>query len=228
MARLKAAHVLIVGVGGVGGWCAEALARTGVGALTIMDDDIVVASNLNRQCAATVPALGKVKVEAMRERLAAVNPECRVTAVRERWGVGADHQAARSGALNGAPCGRPLPDVVVDAIDSVDCKAALIAAALEANVPIVSSMGAALRLDPTRVRIGDFSEVTGDGLARALRKKFGKLVGSRVLRDRERFEKLRVVWSDERPCKAEIRGSYMPVVAAFGMGLASEVIRQII
>ena len=85
MARLAAARVLVVGVGGVGSWCAEALARTGIGALTLVDDDVVQPSNVNRQCPATAAAIGRPKVEAMRERILAVNPACEVEARCERY-----------------------------------------------------------------------------------------------------------------------------------------------
>jgi len=205
MARLKGAHVLVVGVGGVGGWCAEALARTGVASLTIVDDDIVAESNLNRQCAATLATLGRIKVEAMRERLLSVNPDCAVTALNVRY------PDARISLAD--------YDVVADAIDSVDCKAELILNATAADVPIVSSMGAALRLDPTRVRVTRFDKVAGDGLARALRQRFKRL---------ERFPTgFTAVWSDETPIVSETRGSYMPVVAAFGAAMAAEIIRHL-
>jgi len=205
MARLAKARVLVVGVGGVGGWCAEALARTGVGNLTIVDDDTVVESNLNRQCAATVATLGKVKVEAMRERLAAVNPDCKVTACKVRY----PDASVRVDDF----------DIVADAIDSVDSKAELILNVTEAGVPLVSSMGAALRLDPTRVKASRFDKVEGDGLARALRQRFKRL---------ERYPKnFTVVWSDEAPMACGMRGSVMPVVAAFGMCLTSEIVKRL-
>ena len=248
MARLKAAHVLVVGVGGVGSWCAEALVRTGVGHMTLVDDDRVVESNVNRQCPATSLTLGRPKVEAMAERLCAINPQADVRTRVERF------EGVES--FEGF-------DVVVDAIDSVDCKAELILSATEAGVPIVSSMGAALRLDPTKVTVTRFEKVEGDGLARALRQRFKKL---------QRFPtaKFSCVWSTEqlqdpivgafprnapqaerrhsllsahfeemRPHEGDVlqlvlstetqrhgeKGSLMPVTATFGMCLASEAIR---
>jgi len=215
--RLARSRVLLVGVGGVGGWCAEALARMGVGELVIIDDDTVAESNLNRQCAATVPAIGCVKVEAMRERLAAVNPDCRVMARNIRY---PDPSVILSGF-----------DLVADAIDSVDCKAKLILDASEAGVPLVSSMGAALRLDPTHVKVTRFDRVTGDGLARALRQRFRRLA-----RHPRNFT---AIWSDEAPsvvhpppssdCRPPfaVRGSVMPVVATFGMCMAMEIVRRL-
>ena len=223
MARLKAARVLVVGVGGVGSWCAEALVRTGVGQITLMDDDVVAESNVNRQCPATAATVGRPKVEAMAERLRAINPDCEIAALKERF--------TSTVNLNL----QPQPSLVVDAIDSVDCKAELILGATEAGVPIVSSMGAALRLDPTKVKVTRFEKVEGDGLARALRQRFRKL---------GRFPKGRFscVWSSEspvgrsvpdrrgaqgtaRPTIGEGKGSLMQVTAVFGMCLASEAIK---
>ena len=209
MALLSSAKVAIVGVGGVGGWCAEALARTGVGHIAIFDDDTVMPSNSNRQCAATCNTIGQPKVFAMRERLMAVNPDVKVEAFYERWP--ADRSSARD--ISSYDC-------VVDAIDSVDSKASLIITALDTHVPIVSSMGAALRLDPTKVTVKRFDKVEGDGLARALRRR---------LRNMGRLSdaKFPCVSSLETPAtsaKAEIRGSIMPVVCTFAMALASQTI----
>ena len=210
MARLAKAHVLVVGVGGVGSWCAEALARTGVGRLTLVDDDLVAASNVNRQCPATAKTIGRRKVEVMRELLFEINPSLDVAAVAARY-----------------PAGTPgldlaAFDVVIDAIDSVDCKAQLVCAATEAGVPLFSSMGAARRLDPTKVVLRRFDKVEGDGLARALRQRFKKT---------GRFPKKSFLCAvstepafplppttDGAPAP---KGSLMPVTCAFGMVLAS-------
>ena len=211
MARLASARVLVVGVGGVGSWCAEALVRTGVGSLTLVDDDVVVPSNINRQCPATAGTAGRRKVEAMRERLLAINPSCEVAAIPARYPEG----LAEDFSLCGFSC-------VVDAIDSVDSKASLVLSATEAGVPIVSSMGAALRLDPTKVQVRRFDRVEGDGLARALRRRFRKL-------GRFPAAPFRCVCSIEPPrCvpavdgSAVVKGSMMPVTCAFGMALAAE------
>ena len=205
MARLASAHVLVVGVGGVGSWCAEALLRTGVGHLTLMDDDVVAASNLNRQCQATEATLGRPKADALRERLLSICPDADVTAQTVRFTGPED--------ISGF-------DAVVDAIDSVECKAALVLKACELKIPVVSSMGAALRTDPSRVRVTRFDKVSGDGLARALRRRFRD--GGRVL---PRFD---CVWSDEPPRRIAVRGSIMPVTATFGMCLASRTIGSLI
>ena len=235
MARLKAARVLVVGVGGVGSWCAEALVRTGVGKITLIDDDVVAASNLNRQCPATVETIGRAKVEAMAERLRAINPESEIIGINNRYplsclsDLSSDHRTigpsdhVRNFSISDY-------DAVVDAIDSVDCKAELILGASETGVPLVSSMGAALRTDPTKVKVTRFEKVEGDGLAKALRQRFRKL---------ERWPKGRFscVWSTEMahgalsseaeriPLLPSGKGSLMPVTATFGMCLASEAIK---
>ncbi len=205
MKRLSDARVLVVGVGGVGSWCAEALVRTGVGHLAVMDDDVVAASNLNRQCPATAESIGRRKVDAMRDRLLAINPACDVAALTERF-TGAEE----IGGFN----------VVVDAIDSVDCKAALVAQAVGRGVPVVSSMGAALRTDPTKVRVSRFDKVVGDGLARALRRRFRA--------DGKAMPRFDCVWSEEPPRECAGRGSLMQVTAAFGMCLAARVVDMIV
>lgn len=205
MARLAKSHILVAGVGGVGSWCAEALVRTGVGAITIVDDDVVAESNVNRQCPATMRTLGRQKVEVMAERLREINPSCEVRPVCKR--------------LEGYEIGLG-GDVVVDAIDDVGAKAELILGATAAGVPIVSSMGAALRTDPTKVRITKFEKVEGDGLARALRQRFKRL-------ERWPEKKFSCVWSEEQAKECEERGSLMMVTAAFGMCLAAEVVREI-
>ena len=216
MKRLAEARVLIVGVGGVGSWCAEALVRTGLGHITLMDNDVVAESNINRQCPATSKTLGQPKVEAMRDRLLAINPDCDITTLKERY-TSTVHLDLF-----------PPPSLIVDAIDSVDCKAELILGATEAGVSIVSSMGAALRLDPTKVKVTRFEKVEGDGLARALRQRFKKL-------NRFPVAKFSCVWSTEQAHENQTlkhsntqtisKGSMMPVTATFGMCLASEAIK---
>lgn len=208
MERLKAAHVLVVGVGGVGSWCAEALVRTGVGAITIMDDDLVAESNVNRQCPATSLTIGSPKTEAMKARLLSINPNCVVEARQERF--------ERFD-------GQWKYDLIVDAIDSVGCKAELILGATERGIPIVSSMGAALRTDPTKVVVRRFDRVEGDGLARALRQRFKKL-------GRFPAAPFSCVCSTETPVKLTDlteKGSLMTVTATFGMCLAAEAVKAL-
>ena len=214
MKRLAEARVLVVGVGGVGSWCAEALVRTGLGHITLVDDDVVAESNVNRQCPATAETVGRAKVEAMAERLRVINPDCEVEARNSRFS-----SAASISSLSSF-------DLIIDAIDSVDCKAELILGATEAGVPIVSSMGAALRLDPTKVKVTRFEKVEGDGLARALRQRFKKL-------GRFPSAKFSCAWSTEHAIEQSnnpnnrtiSKGSLMQVTAVFGMCLASEAIK---
>jgi len=204
-ARLRSLKVAIVGVGGVGGWCAEALARSGVGELLLMDDDTVKPSNLNRQACASVAALGRPKVEAMAEHLQRVAPDCRVRRLSRRF------LPTDSVAVLGE-C-----DVIVDAIDSVDSKCALLAAAEAAEVPVFSSLGAARRFDPSQVELRQFRKVEGDALARAMRQRFKK-TGVAVA------GKWQCAVSREAAADCEGLGSLMPVVAAAGNLLAAAVI----
>ena len=232
MARLKEARVLVVGVGGVGSWCAEALVRTGLGHITLVDDDVVAESNVNRQCPATAATVGRPKVEAMAERLKAINPECEVVGLKNRYPLACcDDLSSEHRSIRPPDHVRNFSildyDAVVDAIDSVDCKAELILGATEAGVPIVSSMGAALRTDPTKVKVTRFEKVEGDGLAKALRQRFRKM-------ERWPKGKFSCVWSTERTAATPrredasgtvLKGSLMQVTATFGMCLASETIK---
>lgn len=216
--RLAAARVAVFGVGGVGGWCAEALVRSGVRRLTLVDDDVVAASNTNRQRQANPSTVGRPKVEALREMLLETMPDAEIAARAERYAPG--NAAAFDGLLG--TC-----DFVIDAIDSVECKAHLIAtctALRNAGLRIFSSMGAAFRLDPTRIRTAPFDKVTGDGLARALRNRFR--------RDGVPLPRHTCVFSEEPPMggpggMADEKGSIMPVTCAFGMALASLVVSAV-
>lgn len=210
-ARLRAGQAIVVGVGGVGGWCAEALARSGVGRLVLVDDDVVAPSNLNRQCCALASTVGRSKVEAMRERLLAISPALDVIALERRW--------EETTTLEQLPIDLSAPTVVIDAIDSVVCKAQLILSVTAAKVPLLSSLGAAKRLDPTKVQLKRFSKVEGDGLARALRQRFKKL-------GRFPAADFACAVSAEPAAAIESLGSMMPVTAAFGMALASAAIAR--
>lgn len=210
-ARLRAGQAIVVGVGGVGGWCAEALARSGVGRLVLIDDDVVVPSNLNRQCCALASTVGRAKVEAMRERLLAIDPALDVIALRRRW--------EETTTLERLPVDLSAPTVVIDAIDSVTCKAQLVLSVTAAKVPLLSSLGAAKRLDPTKVQLKRFSKVEGDGLARALRQRFKKL-------GRFPAADFTCAVSAEQAAAIGSLGSMMPVTAAFGMALASAAIAR--
>ena len=164
-AQFRSARVVVIGIGGVGSWAAEALARSAVGHLTLVDLDHVAESNTNRQIHALGDVYGKAKVEAMAERLVAINPACRVHAIDEFASV--ENAAA---LMAGA-------DVVLDCIDQVVAKAALIAAARAAGVSIVTCGAAGGRLDPTRIGCEDLARLTGDPLLAKVRHKLRRDYG---------------------------------------------------
>lgn len=159
IARLGAATVTVFGVGGVGSFAAEALVRSGVGRLILVDYDRICVTNVNRQLHAMKGTLGKSKVEVMAERLRLINPDATIEARGEFYGP---ETSARLLV--------PEPDVVIDAIDNIAAKMHLIATCVREKLRIVSAMGAAARLDPTQVRVGDLSETKIDPFARDLRK----------------------------------------------------------
>ncbi len=157
--RLGRATVTVMGVGGVGSFAAEALVRSGVGRIILVDYDRICVTNINRQLHATKPTLGKSKVAVMAERLLAINPDLQVEARAEFYGP---ETSARLLA--------PEPDVVIDAIDNIAAKLHLIATCMRERLRIVSAMGAAARLDPTAVRVADLSDTRVDPFARDIRK----------------------------------------------------------
>lgn len=161
LTQLSEKRVIIFGVGGVGSWCAESLIRSGIRRLTIVDSDRVCITNINRQLMATSKTVGQVKVEVLKERLLSINPRAEITALQQIF----TEETADS--FNIASY-----DYVLDAIDSLKDKVLLIQMATEANVRFFSSMGAALKMDPTRIKVAEFWKVQGDPLARALRKRF--------------------------------------------------------
>ena len=161
MARLADKRVIIFGVGGVGSWCAESLIRSGIRRLTIVDSDRVCITNINRQLMATTKTVGQVKVEALRERLLTINPNAEITALQQIF----NEETAFQFSIDSY-------DYIIDAIDSLKDKALLILMACRTQARLYSSMGAALKCDPTRIRVAEFWRVQGDPLARALRKRF--------------------------------------------------------
>jgi len=209
METLRNTRVIIFGVGGVGSYAAEALIRTGLTHLTIVDGDTVQASNLNRQLPATRATMGLPKVEALKARLLEINPDADIITVPEM--INGEWLAVRG--LEGY-------DYVIDAIDSVNDKTDLILYATRARVKIFSSMGAALRFDPTQVTTGELMSIKGDALAKAVRARMKKL-------DRYPSKKVRCVYSLEQAQRCETRGSLMQVTAVFGLTLASLVIQDI-
>lgn len=176
--RLAAARVAVFGIGGVGGYAVEALARSGVGALDLVDSDTVDSTNLNRQIIATMGAIGRPKTQVAAERVASINPSC---IVRPRQCFFLPETADQFDFATF--------DYVIDAVDTVSAKIALVEAAFAAGVPIVSSMGAGNKLDPTAFRVADIYETSVDPLARVMR---------RELR-RRGIPSLKVVYSTEPP-----------------------------
>lgn len=216
--QLTQARVILFGVGGVGGWCAEALVRSGIGHLTIVDPDNVDVTNINRQLPATTKTVGRPKVEVLRERLLEINPLCEVTALQERYFQGADFQLDSY-------------DVIIDAIDSLTDKANLILEASACPGAFFSSMGAACKLDPTQVRVAEFFDVRGCPLGAALRKRLrknGTLPKKKFLcvYDAEVLPNLGPE-QDPGPGKAIANGTLAPITGIFGFTLAALAIQHI-
>ncbi len=217
MARLARARVAVFGVGGVGGYVVEALARSGIGALDLIDSDRVVLSNLNRQIIATRNTLGMLKVDAAKARVLSVNPDCAV----RTWPVFYLPETADQFDFS-------QYDYVVDAIDTVAGKLQLIEAAKAAGTAVISSMGAGNKLDPTAFRVADISETSVCPLARVMR---------RELRKRG-VEHVKVVYSTEpalSPAPADgdthrraTPGSVAFVPSVAGLIIAGEVIKDLI
>ncbi len=160
MSRLSHSSVIIFGVGGVGSWCAEGLVRSGVTRLTVVDSDRVCITNVNRQLMATVKTVGQVKVEALKARLLEINPKAEITAVQRIY------CAETSGEFD-----LDAYDYVIDAVDSLKDKVHLIVKATQSHATFFCSLGAALKVDPTRVQVAEFWKVRGCPLGAALRKK---------------------------------------------------------
>ena len=209
MSRIAEKRVIVFGVGGVGSWCAESLVRSGIKHLTIVDSDVVCTSNINRQLMATTETVGQVKVEVLKERLLSINPSAEITAIHEFFTA----ETAESFHLD-------TYDYIIDAIDSLKDKAHLILMACQTEATFFSSMGAALKLDPTHIKIAEFWKVQGDPLARVLRKKF-KHEGQYPAR------KFLCLYSDEliEP-KGEGKGSLVHITAIFGHMLAGLVVQD--
>lgn len=230
MAALANRRVIIFGIGGVGSWTAEALVRTGLRHLTIVDADRVAPSNINRQAPATTLTVGEPKTEAMRRKLLEINPEARITAINRLY------SAETASEFNLADY-----DCIIDAIDSLADKAELIlhATSLPKEICFLSSMGAALKLDPTQIKVAEFWKVEGCPLGAALRRRFRKS---------HRFpgRKFNCVYSPERAGnlgsvaassentlqpmtfgKVAVNGSLCHITAIFGMTLAGLALRHL-
>lgn len=226
MAVLARSRVAVFGIGGVGGYVVEALARSGVGALDLVDDDVVCASNLNRQIIATFDTIGRRKVEVMAERVASINPACQVQA------HDCFYLPETAGRFDLAAY-----DYVVDAVDTVTAKLQLAQDAPAAGTPLISAMGTAGKLDPTAFTVADIFETSICPLARVMRKECRK----------RGIDRLKVVYSTEPPVRRageaaavapEEAGPHPPrrcgippsvafVPSAAGLIMASEVVRDL-
>ena len=219
MERLRNARVAVFGLGGVGGYVVEALARGGIGALELIDSDTIGESNLNRQILALRSTLGLPKTEAARRRVLDINPQAKVV-TREVF-----YNADTADSFDLGAC-----DYIVDAIDTVSSKLLLIERSIAAGTPIISSMGAGKKLDPAAFRVEDLAKTSMDPLARVMRRELGK----------RGIKHLKVVWSPEEALtpqgweaeaealgKRQIPGSVSFVPGAAGLILAGEVLRHI-
>ena len=213
--KLQNSRVIIFGVGGVGGYAAEALARAGVGHIELVDSDCVALSNINRQIIATHNTVGMYKTEAMRDRIATINPECRVVC----HSIFFDNDTkCQFNFIN--------YDYVIDAIDSLGAKIELIASAYESGTPIISAMGAGNKLDPTLFEVSDISKTTVCPLARAVR----------IALRKRGINHLKVVYSKEEPVvppevsdgeRRRVPASISFVPSVMGLILAGEVVKDI-
>ncbi|MBR1508741.1 MAG: tRNA threonylcarbamoyladenosine dehydratase [Eubacterium sp.] len=204
--KLNRAHVAVFGVGGVGGYVVEALARSGIGAIDIIDKDTVDVTNINRQIIATNDTVGKVKVEVMKERIESINPGCLVNAFQLFY-LPETADEIHLGDY----------DYVVDAIDNVTAKLTLIENAYKEKVPIISAMGAGNKLDPSRFRVADIYSTSVCPLAKVMRRELKK----------RGISKLKVVYSDEEPIKSVPTASVPFVPPVAGLIMAGEVVKDL-
>ena len=207
--NLKNSSVAVFGVGGVGGYVVEALTRSGVGRIAIIDKDVVDESNINRQIVALTSTIGKNKVDVMKQRMLDINPDVKVEAHCEFY-LPDNADFIELGSF----------DYVVDAIDNVTAKIELIKRCKQAGVPIISAMGAGNKLDPTRIEIADISKTSVCPLAKVIRRKLADLG----------IEGVTVAYTREIPANASggrTPASMMPVPAAMGLTMASKVLRDL-
>ena len=230
VAALQKAKVIIFGIGGVGSWCAESLVRTGIQHITLVDGNRIAASNINRQLHATTATVGQVKVSAMRDRLLLINPDADVQALHDIF----DRENSERYNLDEY-------DYIVDAIDSLQAKAFLIEKGSMSRGVFVSSMGAALKVDPTRVRVADFWDVQGCPLGSRLRKllrKQGAQVGHfqcvysdevlpNLVSSPEVPQTLDTADGTWNTKKVSTNGSIVHITAIFGFTLAGLIVKNI-
>ncbi|MGN1269471.1 MAG: ThiF family adenylyltransferase [Clostridia bacterium] len=209
--KLNGAHIAVFGCGGVGSYAIEALARSGIGNLTLIDNDVVDITNINRQLIADTTTVGMPKVEVEKERLLKINPNLNITIYQEFYD-----------ATNSDKILNTTFDYIIDAIDSVSSKLCLIEEAYKKNIPIISSMGTGNKLDPTKFEVSDISKTSVCPLAKVVRKE---------LRNRN-INHLKVVYSKEEPVRFDTSDKKTPASIAFvpsvaGLILASEVVKDL-
>ncbi|NPA44725.1 MAG: tRNA threonylcarbamoyladenosine dehydratase [Chlorobi bacterium] len=218
--KLQNSHVLIVGLGGVGGYAAEQLTRAGVGKITIIDADVVNESNLNRQIIALNSTIGKDKIDVVSERLKDINSEIEITAIKTFISEENINEIISEQQF----------DYVIDAIDTLMPKVELIKTSLKNNIPIVSSMGAGGRVDVEKIHIANIEDTYNCGLARMLRKRLHKIgirTGFKAVFSSEKINKDALIEEASRNKKTNLGTiSYMPAV--FGMFCASVVLRDLV
>ncbi|MEG0033559.1 MAG: tRNA threonylcarbamoyladenosine dehydratase [Mucinivorans sp.] len=219
--RLAAANVLIVGLGGVGAWAAEMIARAGVGSLTIVDADLINPSNINRQLVALHSTIGRSKADVLAERLRDINPAISLTVIQDYI------KDEKTGALLASS----KFDYVVDAIDTLSPKVNLIIECLERGLPVVSSMGAGAKTDPTKIEVADIARTHHCPLAHALRKRLhraGVVSGFYAVFSAEVPREGAIIECQDEPNKKSSVGTISYLPAAFGCSVASVVVRGLI
>ena len=217
MEKLKNSRVAVFGVGGVGGYCVEALARAGVGALDLIDSDRVSLTNLNRQLHALHSTIGQYKVDVAKERILDISPDCTVRTYKTFY------LPETAGEFDFRAY-----DYIVDAIDTVTGKIALVKSARACNTPIISAMGAGNKLDPTRFEVSDLAKTSVCPLARTMRrelKKYG-IEHLKVVYSKE--EPIRPLPTEEESGKRETPGSVSFVPSVAGLILAGEVVKDLV
>lgn len=215
--KLQNSHVIVFGVGGVGGFAVEALVRGGIGELTVVDFDTVDITNINRQIIALQSTIGRPKADVIKERAVSINPEIKIHAVKEKY----------NSEIRDIFFKDKNYDYVIDAIDLVSCKLDLIETAIKKNIPVISSMGTGNKINPTMLEVADIYKTSVCPLAKVMRKE---------LKDRK-IKKLKVVYSKELPMKpfnengsrekSKNVGSISFVPSTAGLIIASEVIKDI-
>lgn len=232
MARIAGKRIILFGVGGVGSWCAESLVRTGVRYLTIVDSDFVCETNINRQLMATTKTVGQRKVDVLKARLQDINPDAEITTVADVY----SEEASASFHLEDY-------DYIIDAIDSLKHKVHLINTATRTKAKVFSSMGAALKMDTTRIKTAEFWKVKGCPLAAALRRKMkqGQKPAKKVMcvysdevlenkglkYENDESKSSQLLKEDNPSVKAQTNGTLVHVTAIFGFTLAGLIIKDI-